>query len=216
MLRALRDEILRLPGYFQYLSSPAEHLPGYEKWNQLFGDFPEIDIAPHEEVFMASVGIPQGIRISLKNIDFSRQPFLSKPLLRCRQTGFQQALARFIVDHEFKDVVALRSRVFGVTAGVLIEPRPVDQEGVRRPAIRNQSFKDVPQNFFHGEIDTAVGGKNEAVFVLEAEYPLFHGTSRHHEWPSDRLYAVCLVFDKGSPYEGQRSGREDESNVGNR
>src|SRR5680860_1277765 len=78
MLRALGDEKLRLPGYFEYFPGSRKNLPSDEKGDELFADFPEVHIPAHEEIFMAAVGIAEGIRIVLKNKDFAGQPFFAQ------------------------------------------------------------------------------------------------------------------------------------------
>ena len=63
-----------------------------------------------------------------------------------------------------------------MTAGVLIEPSAVDEKGVGRPAVGNQSFEDVAEDFFHRQIDAPVRREDQAVLVFQAEDPLFHRT----------------------------------------
>src|SRR5262245_1564308 len=81
---------------------------------------------------------------------------------------------------KFKDVVAFRRRVLRVASGILIEPCPVDEKGVGGPAVGDQAFEDIAQHLLHGQIDADVGGEDEAVLVLQAEDPLFHGAGGHH------------------------------------
>ncbi len=71
MLRALGNEVLRLPGYFQYFPCPRKNLTSDEKGDKLFADFPEIHIPAHEEIFMAAVGVAEGIRIVFEDEDFA-------------------------------------------------------------------------------------------------------------------------------------------------
>ena len=178
------------PDTFSTLPAPDVDLPGDEKGNQLLGDLPEIHVAAHEKVFMASIGVPQRIGIVLENVDFSRQSFFAQSFFRRRQTGFQQPLAGFVMNDEIQNVVAFGSRIFGMAAGVLIKSRAIDQKCIGRPAVGNQSFEDVPKHLFHRQINPAVGRKNQSVLVLETEDSLFHGdrVQQGADYSSLRLY----------------------------
>ncbi len=77
VLGSLRDKILRLTRYFQDLSRSAISLPRDEEGNKLFRNLPEIDVAAHQEVFVTTVGIAEGIRIVLENVDLAGEAFFS-------------------------------------------------------------------------------------------------------------------------------------------
>ena len=97
-----------------------------------------------------------------------------------RETGLQEAFPRFVVDDEVQDVVALRGRILRVAPGILVEPSPVDEERVGRPAVRDETLENVTQDLLHGQIDAPVRREDQAILVLEAEDSLLHGTGRHH------------------------------------
>jgi len=107
VLRALRDEVLRFARYLQNLPRSAIDLPRDEEGNELLCDFPKIDVAAHEEVFMAPVGIAERVRIVLENVDFSGETFFSQSFFSRRQAGFKQSLTGFIVYDEIENVVTL-------------------------------------------------------------------------------------------------------------
>jgi len=107
VLCPLRDEVLRFARHLQDLSRSAIDLPRDEEGNELLRDFPKIDVAAHEEVFMAPVGIAERICIVLEYVDFSGQTFFPQSFFSRRQAGFKKSLAGFIVDNEIENVVTL-------------------------------------------------------------------------------------------------------------
>ena len=122
---------------------------------------------------MAPIGIPQGIRVVLENIDVSGKAFFPETLFRRGQTGFENPLTGLFVYHQLEYVVTLRRRILGMTPGVLIKPSPVREERVGRPTVRDQPFENVAQDFFNGQIHAAIGRKRESVFTFQSENP-FH------------------------------------------
>ena len=176
VLGALGDEKLGLPRDLEHLARATVDLPGDEEGNELLGHLPEIHVTAHEKVFVTPVGVAQRIGVVCENVDFSRQPLFAQPFFRRRQTGLQQALAGLVMDDEVQNVVALRRRILGMAAGVLIEPRAIDQERIRRPAVGNQSLKDLAKHLFHRQVNPAVRRENETVLILETENTLLHGT----------------------------------------
>ena len=97
MLSALGNEVLGLPGYFQDFPGSGKDLSGDKERNQLFADFPEIHIATHEKVFMAAIGIAQGVGVVFENKDFTGKPFFTQAFFRDGQATFQDSLSGFIV-----------------------------------------------------------------------------------------------------------------------
>ncbi|GJL58960.1 MAG: hypothetical protein NPIRA03_18170 [Nitrospirales bacterium] len=156
MLRPLGDKILGSSGYFQYFSGPGENLTSDEKGDELFADFPEIDITAHEEVFMAAIRVAEGIGIVFENKDLARQSFLAQALLGNRQATFQDPLTGFIVDDQVKQVVAFGGGVFWMAARVLVETRPIREKSVGRPAIGDETLKNVPKDFFNRKVDPSI------------------------------------------------------------
>jgi len=77
MLSALGDEELGLPRHLENFSGSRKNLTSYEKRDELFTDFPKVHIPAHEEIFMAAVGIAEGIRIVLEYEDFAGKPFFT-------------------------------------------------------------------------------------------------------------------------------------------
>ena len=203
MLRPLRNEVLRLARHLEHLPRAREHLPRHEKWDQLLRHLPKIHIPAHQIIFMAAVGIAQRIRIVLENINLSRKPFLTQPLLRRRQAGLQQPLARLVVDHEVRNVVALGRGVFGMAAGVLIEPRAVDEKGVGGPAVGNQAFEDIAQHLLHREIDAPVRGEDQPIFIFEAE------DSRFHRFASRTTKTIAPAYTRPASSSTARKNREN-------
>ena len=195
VLRALRDEVLRFAGYLQDLSRSAIDLPRDEEGNELLRDFPKIDVAAHEEVFMAPVGIAERVRIVLENVYFPGQTFFPQSLFSRRQASFKQSLTGFIMDDEIKNVVALGGGILRMAAGVLIKPSPVDQEGVRGPAVWNETFKNIPQHLLHRQIDSSVRRKNETVLILQTEDPSSQGTGLQHAC-TNRIPAGPAFFNR--------------------
>ena len=149
VLRALRDEVLRFAGYLQDLSRSAIDLPRDEEGNELFRDFPKIDVSAHEEVFMAPVGIAERVRIVLENVYFPGQTFFPQSLFSRRQASFKQSLTGFIMDDEIKNVVALGRGILRMTACVLVKPSPIHQKSVGGPTVRDETFKNIPQHLLH-------------------------------------------------------------------
>jgi hypothetical protein len=180
VLCPLRDEVLRLAGYFQYLSRSAIDLPRDEEGNELLCDFPKIDVAAHEEVFMASVGIAERVCIVLENVDFPGQTFFPQSFFSSWQAGFEKSLTSFVVDDEIENVVTLGGGIFRMAAGVLIKPSPVHQESVGGPAVWNETFKNIPKHLLHRQIDASVRRKNETVLILQTEDPSSQGTGLQH------------------------------------
>ncbi len=127
---------------------------------------------------MAPVGIPQRIRIILKDVDFSGQTFLPQSLLSRRETGFQQPFSGFIVNDQIEDIVAFGSGIFGMASGVLIKSRSIDEKRVGRPTVGDQAFEDIPEHLLHRQINPAVRRKNQPVLIFEPENPLAHRYSR--------------------------------------
>ena len=126
VLCPLRDEVLRFARYFQHLPRSAIDLPRDEEWNELLRNLPKIDVAAHEEVFMAPIGVAKRIRIVLENVDFPGEAFFSQSFFRCRQASLEQSLAGFIVDDEIKNVVALGGGILRMAACVLVKSSAVD------------------------------------------------------------------------------------------
>ena len=157
MLGSLRKEIVRFARDPENLTGARKNLSRYEKRNELFGDFPKINVTLHQKVFMAPVGIPQGIRVIFENIDVAGEPFFSEALFGYGQTGFEDSLSSFFMHHQLENIIALGSGILGVTAGILIKSGPIREEGIGRPTIRNQSFKNIAQDFFNGQIHPTIG-----------------------------------------------------------
>ena len=67
-----------------------------------------------------------------------------------------------------------------MTAGVLIEPGAIDEECVGGPAVGDQTFKDVAEDFFHRQIDAPVRREDQAVLVFQSEDPLLYRTGGWH------------------------------------
>ena len=84
VLSPLRDEKLGLAGDLQHLAGAAVDLPGHEKGNELFGDFPEIDVPAHEKILVTAVGIAERIGVVLENVDLSGQPLFAQPFFSGR------------------------------------------------------------------------------------------------------------------------------------
>ena len=180
VLGPLRDEVLRFTRHFQDLSRSAIDLPRDEEGNELLRDFPKINVAAHEEVFMAPIGITERICIVLENVDFSGQTFFPQSLFSRRQAGFKQSLTGFIVNDEVENIIALGGGILRMAASVLIEPSAVHQERVGRPAVWNETFKNIPQHLLHRQIDTSVRRKNEAVLILQTKDPSSQGIGFQH------------------------------------
>ena len=180
VLRALRDEVLRFARYLQNLSRSTIDLPRDEEGNELLCDFPKIDVAAHEEVFVAPVGIAKRVRIILENVDFPGETFFSQSFFSRRQAGFKQSLTGLIVDDEIENVVTFGGGIFRMAAGVLIKPSAVYQESVGGPAVWNESFKNIPKHLLHRQIDPSVRRKNETVLILQTEDPSSQGSGLQH------------------------------------
>ena len=69
MLGPLRNEIVRLPGDLKHFSGSGKNLSGDEEGDELFADLPKIHVSSHQEIFVAPVGVSQGIGIVFKNED---------------------------------------------------------------------------------------------------------------------------------------------------
>jgi hypothetical protein len=180
MLRALRNKILGLPRDLQNFSGAGINLPGDEEGNQLLRHLPKIDVPAHEVVLMTTVRIAERVGVVLENVDFAGQPLFAQSFLCGGQTSLEQAFACLVVHDKVEDVVAFRGRIFGMAAGILIKTRPVHEKGVGRPTVGNQPFKDITQDFLHRQIDPAVGGKDQPIFIFKAEDSLSHTTSPRH------------------------------------
>ena len=165
---------LGLAGQLQYLARASEYLPGDKERDQLFGDFPKVHVPAHQKILVTAVGVAERIGVVLEDIDLTGEAFFAQAFLGGRQARFEQALTRLVVDHQIFDVVTLRGGIFGMTPGVLVEPSTVHQEGVRRPAIGDEAFEDIAENFFDRQIDPPVRREDQAVFVLKAEDARLH------------------------------------------
>ena len=73
MLSPLGNEILRFSRHLQHFPGSTIHLPGHEKGNELLGNLPKIDVAPHQKILMTAIGVAQGVGVVLEDIDFPRQ-----------------------------------------------------------------------------------------------------------------------------------------------
>ena len=129
---------------------------------------------------MAPVGIAERVCIVLENVDFSGQTFFPQSLFSRRQAGFKQSLTGFIVNDEVENIIALGGGILRMAASVLIEPSAVHQERVGRPAVWNETFKNIPQHLLHRQIDTSVRRKNEAVLILQTKDPSSQGIGFQH------------------------------------
>jgi len=125
VLRPLGQKKMRPAGHFENLARSRVDLPGDKEGNQLLRNFPEIEIAAHQVIFVTPVRVPHRIGVVLKDINLADQPFLAQPPLRHRETRLQEAFSRFVVHHQIPQPITFRSGVFRVTSGVLIEPRAV-------------------------------------------------------------------------------------------
>ncbi len=129
---------------------------------------------------MAPVGIAERVRIVLENVDFPGQTFFPQPFFSSRQTGFKKPLTGFIVDDEIENVIALGGGILRMAAGVLVKPSAVYQKSVGGPAVRNETFKNIPQHLLHRQIDSSVRRKNETVLILQTEDPSSQGAGLQH------------------------------------
>ena len=82
-----------------------------------------------------------------------------------------------------------------MAAGVLIKPCTIDQKGVGRPAVRNKTFKNIPQHLLHRKIDPPVRRKNETVLILQTEDPSFQGAWLQHA-SANRIPASPTFFNR--------------------
>src|SRR5262249_52948528 len=161
---------------FENLSRSAVDLPRDKERNELLRDLPKIDVAAHEEVFMAPVGITERVRVVLENVDLPGQTFFPQSFFRSRQAGFEQSLTGLIMNDEIENVVTFRGGILRMTACILIKPCAVHQESIGGPAVWNETFKNIPQHLLHRQIDASVRRKNETVLILQAKDPSFQWT----------------------------------------
>ena len=87
VLRPLGQEEMGPAGDFQHLARSREDLARDEKRDELLRDFPEIEIAPHQIIFVTAVGVPHRIGVVLENINLADKAFFAQALLRHRQAG---------------------------------------------------------------------------------------------------------------------------------
>ena len=210
-------KILRFARYLQDLSRSAIDLPRDEERNELLRHFPKIDVAAHQEIFMAAVGIAERVRIVLENVDFPGQTFFPQPFFSRRQTGFKKPLTGFIMDDEIKNVVALGGGILRMAAGVLIKPSAVHQKGVGGPAVRNETFKNIPQHLLHRQIYPPVRRKDETVLILQTEDPSSQGTGLQHAC-TNRIPAGPAFFNRRTQIRVMETGlgREELFGIGGR
>ena len=123
---------------------------------------------------MAAIRVAEGIRIVFENEDLAGQSLFAQAFFGNGQTTFQDPLAGFVVDDQIKQVVAFGGGVFWMAARVLVESRPIREEGIGRPAIGDESLKNVPENFFNGKVDPSIRRKCQAVFTLKANNAFHH------------------------------------------
>lgn len=156
MLSTLGDEELGPSRHLENFSGSRKNLTSHEKGDELLTDFPKVHIPAHEEIFMAAVGIAEGIRIVLEYEDVAGKPFFTQAFLGDGEATFQNALAGFVVNDEVDEVIALGSGVFRMAAGVLVKPGSISQKGIRGPTVGNEPLKNVTEDFFNWKINPSI------------------------------------------------------------
>ena len=63
MLSPLGNEKLRPSRDLEDFAGARKHLSGDEERDQLFRHFPKVDVPPHQEVFVASIGIAERVGV---------------------------------------------------------------------------------------------------------------------------------------------------------
>jgi len=97
------------------------------------------------------------------------------------EQAFEHSLTGPIVRHEVVEAVALRSRVFGVTAYIQIETGTVLQKDVGASPPRDDPSKEIARHLIGRKTTLAAQSTGHPVFVFHAEDATFHdgeGTGR--------------------------------------
>ena len=143
VLGPLGDAVHRAAGGLQHLARTGVDLAGHEERDQDVGELAEVAVALDEVVLVAAVGVARGVGVVLEEEHLAADPLLAQPLLGAVDEALEDPLPRLVVHHEVRDRVALRRRVLRVAADVEVQPRPVLEEDVARPAPRDDPAEQV-------------------------------------------------------------------------
>src|SRR5262245_58250346 len=174
VLGPLGEAVVEAARRLQHLARPREDLPSDEKGDQPLGEPLEGDVAAHQIVLVAAVGVPRGVGVVLEKEDVPGDAILTQPLLRLMEEILHDPLPRLVVDDEIGDIVALGSGILGMEACVEVEPRPVLQEDVGIARARDDLLEEVAGDVVGREAPLAVEGTGQAVLVFEAEDAALH------------------------------------------
>src|SRR5262252_2230875 len=174
VLGPLRQAVVKAARGLQHLARPREDLAGDEEGDEPLGQPLEGDVAAHQVVLVAAVGVPRGVRVVLEEKDVPRDAVLAQPLLRLVEEILHDALARLVVDDEVGDVVALGRGVLGMEAGVEVEARSVLQEDVGVARAGDDLLEEIASDVVGRQTSLAVEGAGQTVLVFEAEDAALH------------------------------------------
>src|SRR5262247_608959 len=174
VLGSLGEAVVEPARRLQHFAGPRKDLAGDEKGDEPLGEPLEGDVAAHQIVLVAAVGVPRGVGVVLEKEDVPGDAILTQPLLRLVEEILHDALPRLVVDDEIGDVVALGSGVLGMEPRVEVEPRPVLQEDVGIARTRDDLLEEVAGDVVGREAPLAVEGAGQAVLVFEAEDATLH------------------------------------------
>ena len=158
----------------QHLARPADELAGHEERQQDVGDAGELPRPGDEVVLVAAVGVARGVGVVLEQVDVAADALVDQPPLGVDQQVLEDPLTGLVVGDELVQRVALRGGVLGVAADVEVEPGPVAQEHVRRPAPGHDAAEQVARHLVRGQPALAVEGARDPELGLETEDPPLH------------------------------------------
>jgi hypothetical protein len=127
---------------------------------------------------VAAVTVTGRVGVVLEQQDVARDPVLAQPLLGLVQEVPHDPLAGLVVDDELADVVALGRRVFGVEAGVEVQPRAVLEEDVGVTRAGDDLLEQVARHVVGRQAPLPVERTRQPVLVLESEDPPLHASPR--------------------------------------